>query len=100
MRTIDLSTGHWLNRPAHSMTTPYRLEIETEEGGDFWRQTHYGFERASGHALLFEVPTAFAAEIDFSGSFEQKYEQAGLLLWEDETRWIPQHSSYYSQRDR
>ncbi len=90
MDAIDfgLETGAWMNRPDWVLGTAGQLSFETRKGSDFWRQTHYGFERASGHALLFDVPPRFAAEITFSAKFETKYEQAGLLLWDSDAHWI------------
>lgn len=86
--SIDFAGGDWLNRPPALRLDNGVLEVETAEGSDFWRRTHYGFEHASGHALLSRMSAVFAAEITFSGTFANKYEQAGLMLWEDETRWI------------
>ena len=80
--------GTWLNPPAHCERTPQHLMIETDPETDFWRQTHYGFTHANGHALLFDMPDRFVAETTFRGRFTSKYEQAGLLLWENDQRWI------------
>ncbi len=88
LEPIPFDLGRWLNAPAKSQVTSDRLMIETESQTDFWRETHYGFTHANGHALLFDMPERFSAEVTFSGRFTSKYEQAGLLLWESETRWI------------
>lgn len=80
--------GTWLNPPAISRLAPHQLMIETDAETDFWRQTHYGFTHANGHALLFDMPQTFVAETTFQGRFSSKYEQAGLLLWENDRRWI------------
>ena len=85
---ISFEEGTWLNPPERFSLSPEVLEFDVHEGTDFWWQTHYGFEHANGHALLFDVPQVFVAELTFSGRFDRKYEQAGILLWEDETRWI------------
>lgn len=83
-----LTDGTWLNPPERYDLTADALTFPVTKGTDFWRQTHYGFTRASGHALLFDMPRLCTAEITFNGQFTGKYEQAGLLLWVDETRWI------------
>ncbi|MEP1209218.1 MAG: DUF1349 domain-containing protein [Rhizobiaceae bacterium] len=88
LEPIPFDRGGWLNPPAKSQITSDRLMIETDLQTDFWRETHYGFTHANGHALLFDMPARFVAEVTFSGHFASKYEQAGLLLWESETRWI------------
>jgi regulation of enolase protein 1 (concanavalin A-like superfamily) len=88
LESIPFDRGKWLNPPAKSQIASDRLMIETAAQTDFWRETHYGFTHSNGHALLFDMPERFAAEVTFSGRFTSKYEQAGLLLWESETRWI------------
>ncbi|PRY23857.1 hypothetical protein CLV78_104350 [Aliiruegeria haliotis] len=85
---LGFEQGTWLNPPERQETSPDRLAFDVTRGTDFWRQTHYGFTRASGHALLMDVPRLFAAEITFGGAFTGKYEQAGFLLWVDESQWI------------
>lgn len=88
LKPHSFAHGHWLNPPRTWRASEDRLEIETDPETDFWQQTHYGFEHANGHALLFDMPERFVAEVTFHGRFASKYEQAGLILWESETRWI------------
>ncbi|MFD0981836.1 DUF1349 domain-containing protein [Tropicimonas aquimaris] len=95
---VDFREGHWLNRPEVLAQEADELRLRTGEGGDFWRETHYGFVHASGHALLHDMPERFAAELRFEGRFAAKYEQAGLLLWESETRWIKAGVEYADGR--
>ena len=85
---IPFDRGSWLNAPAKSQVASDRLLIKTDAQTDFWRETHYGFIHSNGHALLFDTPEMFVCEVTFSGRFVSKYEQAGLLLWENENRWI------------
>ncbi len=98
LELIPFDGGTWLNPPVESQVTSDRLTIETAAQTDFWRETHYGFIHSSGHALLFDMPDQFVAEVTFSGRFASKYEQAGLLLWEDETRWIKAGIEYADGR--
>lgn len=45
-------SGHWLNAPeTYSWLPNGSLEVVTDHGVDFWRETHYGFTRDSGHFL-------------------------------------------------
>lgn len=88
LELIPFDRGVWLNPPAVKQVSTDRLMFETDENTDFWRETHYGFIHSNGHALLFDMPDQFVAEVTFSGQFTSKYEQAGLLLWESESRWI------------
>ncbi|MEP1092070.1 MAG: DUF1349 domain-containing protein [Rhizobiaceae bacterium] len=98
LKSIPFDLGLWLNQPAKSRVEPDLLMIETKEETDFWRETHYGFTHSSGHALLFEMPEQFTAAVTFSGQFVSKYEQAGLLLWESDTRWIKAGIEYADGR--
>lgn len=80
--------GRWLNAPATSQITSDALQIVTDDRTDFWRKTHYGFVRDSGHFLAFDVEGDFTASVCVEGLFEQLYDQAGLMLRLDEERWI------------
>ena len=85
---IPFSRGKWLNPPAKVTVAADELILETEAETDFWCQTLYGFTHTNGHALLFDMPDQFVSQVHLSGRFVSKYEQAGLLLWESENRWI------------
>ena len=39
----------WLNVPSIWRLDSDRLFVETDLATDFWRETHYGFVRDSGH---------------------------------------------------
>ena len=73
----------WLNEPAEWSLDGDRLTVQAEPETDFWRVTHYGFTRDSGH---------FAATgqtaLRFRGAFAAQYDQAGLMLRVDAERWI------------
>lgn len=88
LKPIPLTRGTWLNAPTNSRIATDCLTLSTDAETDFWRETHYGFTHANGHALLFDVPKTGVAQVNFQGRFLSKYEQAGLLLWESELRWI------------
>ena len=88
MDRIDLGSGTWLNRPAIVQAERDRLAITTEAGGDFWRHTHYGFVRDSGHFLGFEVGRNIAAEIRVRARYEALYDQAGLMLRAGPDLWV------------
>lgn len=88
MQTVSFDRGSWMNPPKSWSVSGTSLSVTTDAQTDFWQKTHYGFEHSNGHALLFDMPEHYAAEVTFTGDFTSKYEQAGLLLWESETRWI------------
>jgi regulation of enolase protein 1 (concanavalin A-like superfamily) len=78
----------WLNEPARWSEEDDGLTICTDRGGDFWRQTHYGFIHANGHALLHQARGDFTASVAFDGDYVELYDQAGLLLYADERNWL------------
>lgn len=88
MRPVEWSAGEWLNEPESRVDADGRLHLSAREGSDFWRRTSYGFERDSGHALLYPLPQDSAVEVTFRADFGHLYDQAGVLLRCDENTWI------------
>lgn len=78
----------WLNEPRSWSTDGGRLTLATEPRTDFWQKTFYGFERDTGHAYLKPVTGDFSATATFVGKYETLYDQAGLMLRIDATRWV------------
>ena len=76
----------WLNEPASWSGSLDALTVECEPGTDFWRTTHYGFVRDSGHFAYVELGSGIA--VRFRGDFAAQYDQAGLMLRVDESNWI------------
>lgn len=83
-----LDGAEWLNPPPAWDWTAEALTLETGERTDFWRDTLYGFRRDSGHALLVPVDGDFTAHLGFEGIYEALYDQAGLMVRQDEAHWI------------
>jgi uncharacterized protein len=73
----------WLNEPREWSGDASDLTVVAEPGTDFWRTTHYGFIHDNGHF----ADTGQLA-LRFSGDFRAQYDQAGLMLYADETHWI------------
>ncbi len=88
MQDQSLEAARWLNRPAVTSLAADRLSVVTDARTDFWRDTHYGFIRDTGHALLVEQPGSFTAELRVEGAYEHLYDQAGLMVRIDERRWV------------
>ncbi|MCW6512841.1 DUF1349 domain-containing protein [Lichenifustis flavocetrariae] len=88
MPNVDLRSGTWLNRPAGVKAERDRLVVTTEAGTDFWRHTHYGFIRDTGHFLGFDVGPSFSAEIRICAHYETLYDQAGLMLRAAPELWV------------
>lgn len=82
------SEMQWLNEPPAWRVHTNSLEALSAPNSDFWRKTHYGFTRDSGHFYYQEVQGNFSVEIRISGRYEALYDQAGLMLRVDEENWI------------
>lgn len=79
----------WLNRPSRcQISTGHRLEVFTDLQTDFWRETHYGFIRDSGHFLGFEITGGFTAQVRVNADFRELYDQAGIMVRLDEETWL------------
>lgn len=78
----------WLNPPPEVTVEGGTLTLTTGDRTDFWRKTHYGFIRDSGHFFHHPVSGDFTAEVTIAARYEALYDQAGLMLRLDETRWV------------
>ncbi|MEA9711878.1 DUF1349 domain-containing protein [Xanthomonas campestris] len=82
-------TGTWLNPPkVHRVLPGDVLDVVTDKGTDFWRETHYGFTRDSGHFLGIKAPSRFTCQLRIRGKFEQLYDQAGIMVRVNEGQWV------------
>jgi regulation of enolase protein 1 (concanavalin A-like superfamily) len=81
--------GRWLNEPRQWSVDPAgELSMITDKGTDFWRETHYGFTRDSGHFLGFTTPAAFTAQLRIRGQYQKLYDQAGIMVRVDDRHWV------------
>ncbi|GAA1585977.1 DUF1349 domain-containing protein [Kribbella sancticallisti] len=87
-RAIEWSEAAWLNQPEAVLADGSNLLVTARKGSDFWRTTSYGFVHDDGHALLTDFGVGTAIEVAFVASFEELYDQAGLLIRVDEQTWI------------
>ncbi len=78
----------WLNEPAEWHQTSDGLQVVTDQQTDFWRSTWYGFERHSGHLYGCEVSGEFTFQVCVEGEFTTLYDQAGLMLLQDDEHWL------------
>ncbi|GAK73163.1 DUF1349 domain-containing protein [Agrobacterium rubi] len=85
---VNLKEAIWLNEPAVWEATETALTVTTDANTDFWRKTHYGFTRDSGHFLGIAVDDGFTAHVRVQGKFRSLYDQAGLMVRIDENRWV------------
>jgi len=80
--------GVWLNEPQRWTAEGDGLQIVTDKATDFWRETHYGFNRDSGHFLGFPTGGAFTAELRIRSEFRELYDQAGIMVRIDAQHWV------------
>lgn len=74
----------WLNEPTEWSYSGDRLIVKTSPKTDFWRTTHYGFIRDSGHFYFDTFSTDFVLEVSIRGNYTDLYDQAGIMLRLDE----------------
>jgi regulation of enolase protein 1 (concanavalin A-like superfamily) len=79
---------HWLNEPAEWSLSEAALRVVTDRGTDFWRETHYGFIRHSGHVYGQSVAGGFTATLRIRADYRSLYDQAGMMILIDETHWV------------
>lgn len=88
MTDISWNQGVWSHQPAGVAADGNDLLVTAEEGSDAWRLTSYGFVHDSEHALLAPFPMSSAMEVEFTASFAEQFDQAGLFIRSSRTRWI------------
>ena len=90
MNTLILgrSDGMWLNEPEQWTAKGDSLQVIISKATDFWRETHYGFNRDSRHFLGFPTAEAFTAELPIQGDYQALYDQAGLMVRIDAHHWV------------
>ena len=85
---MSFANSTWLNEPARWSLEGERLRVVTDARTDFWRETHYGFTRDSGHFLEHEIAGPFTAQLRIRARYKALYDQAGIMVRLDEARWI------------
>jgi regulation of enolase protein 1 (concanavalin A-like superfamily) len=78
----------WFNEPTEWRKSGDRLIVKTSPKTDFWRITHYGFIRDTGHFYFDTISTDFVVEVKIRGKYKDLYDQAGIMLRVDEKHWI------------
>ncbi len=82
------NAGVWLNKPRRLAIDGDVLDVTTDKATDFWRETHYGFTRDSGHFLGMRAGNSFTAQLHVRGQYERLYDQAGIMVRVDAQHWI------------
>jgi uncharacterized protein len=78
----------WLNEPPAWAEEDGALHVTTAPDSDFWRTTHYGFVRDTGHFRHTRATGDFAARVRVEGSYRDQYDQAGLMVRLDAETWL------------
>ncbi|HEY9797594.1 MAG TPA: DUF1349 domain-containing protein [Leptolyngbyaceae cyanobacterium] len=78
----------WYNEPSEWHEDNNVIHVIAGAKTDFWRQTHYGFIRDDGNFYYREVSGNFTAEVKITGHYRSLYDQAGLMVRENENTWL------------
>jgi regulation of enolase protein 1 (concanavalin A-like superfamily) len=78
----------WINEPPVWQHTGTTITVTSGPKTDFWRKTHYGFIRDDGHIYAEQVAGDFTATVKVVGQYATLYDQAGLMIRQDETTWM------------
>ncbi|MCZ4431235.1 DUF1349 domain-containing protein [Agrobacterium sp. SOY23] len=78
----------WHNEPQQWSLSDGVLQLTTDKNSDFWRETYYGFTRDSGHFFGMQWQGDFTASLRVQGNYEELYDQAGIMVRIDGSRWI------------
>jgi len=78
----------WLNEPGDWHLETGILTVTTDRETDFWRETHYGFTRDSGHFFGCVAEGDFTAELRVRARYEELYDQAGIMVRIDEAHSV------------
>jgi regulation of enolase protein 1 (concanavalin A-like superfamily) len=78
----------WLNPPSTWKIQEDQLLVDVSPETDFWRKTHYGFIRDSGHFFFTTVPGDFSIQVRIRGHYASLYDQGGLMLRASGEYWM------------
>lgn len=85
---MTLEHGVWHNQPADWHLDNGSLHVTTDQGSDFWRETHYGFIRDTGHFFGLAAMGDFTAQFRVEADYQALYDQAGIMVRIDESHWV------------
>jgi uncharacterized protein len=78
----------WLNPPSGWSVRQEHLSVDVSPDTDFWRKTHYGFIRDSGHFFFEPISGDFSMQVRIRGDYASLYDQGGLMLRRSEEYWM------------
>ena len=62
--------------------------VDAEAGTDFWRLTHDGAIRHTGHLYGQPVSGDFRAKVCVRGEYRSLYDQVGVMILADDRTWL------------
>ncbi len=80
--------GTWVNEPTVWRMTGDDLHVVTDKATDFWRETHYGFSRDTGHFFAATTAGDFTAQMRVRAQYRELYDQAGLMVRISPREWV------------
>jgi uncharacterized protein len=78
----------WLNEPPEWREDDGELVIRTAGKVDFWRNTLVDYVEDSAHLYYDLVDGDFVATVRFGGDYRDQYDQAGLVVRQDDRNWL------------
>lgn len=78
----------WYNPPLSWKKHDHHIQVTAGAKTDFWRKTHYGFIRDDGNFYYEQITGNFVVEVKVSGQYRSLYDQAGLMIRQDEMTWL------------
>ncbi len=78
----------WYNEPAQWNDEHGIINVHAGAKTDFWRKTHYGFIRDNGNFYYQTITGNFTADVIIRGHYQTLYDQAGLMIRQNETTWL------------
>lgn len=80
---------------SHSNSQQGGLVVHTAGETDYWERTHYGFRNQNGHFLhLPGVRGDFCMATSVSMQPQQRFDQAGLMVWISKSCWLKTSVEY------
>jgi regulation of enolase protein 1 (concanavalin A-like superfamily) len=78
----------WYNEPPQWSVQERTIVVQAGATTDFWRLTHDGGLRDSGHFYFQRHTGDFQATVKVVGQYIALYDQAGLMIRIDEANWL------------
>ncbi len=78
----------WYNEPSIWNDQAKVISVNADPKTDFWQKTHYNFMRDNGNFYYEQVRGNFTVEVKIIGKYQALYDQAGLMIRENENTWL------------